>query len=260
PVAFSTVCEVQDEISTTTTTKAPTTTTTKAPTTTTTKAPTTTTTKTPTTTTTKTPTTTTTKTPTNTTTTTTTLPPEVVAPWAQEHWLAILLAILLPLAAITLAVIICCCCRRRTDDESTRVVPMELRGVKGNVFYEAQQRRQGGSGFSEDPDFFMRSPSEQQHVSQRNSSMSPSQPAVPFESSPLLPPAADTSQPLRLSRRHGHGRVASGTFASVEFPRGEEIAESADGASLENTRRRVRRGRVSGRVVNGDDLDTIELQ
>ncbi|RNE96095.1 hypothetical protein TraAM80_10001, partial [Trypanosoma rangeli] len=216
--AFSIVCEAQDELITTTTT----TTTTEAPTTTTTtEAPTTTTTtEAPTTTT-----TTTTEAP-NATTTTTTLPPEVVVSWAQKHCYAIL-AVLLPLVALLALIIIimCCCCRRLSDDQSTGAVPMELQEVNDKTLYEAQKGRRGGPGVSEDPVVSAFSPREQQNVLQRNSWIVPSQPAVPFESSPLLPPAEDTSQPLRQPRRHGQRRVASGTFASVEFPRGDEIVE-----------------------------------
>ncbi|RNE99333.1 hypothetical protein TraAM80_08244 [Trypanosoma rangeli] len=71
---------------------------------------------------------------------------------------------------------------------------MELRELSDKALYGAQRKQNGGSGVSEDPVVPMRPSREQQHVSPRNSWISPSKHAVHFESSPLLPPAADGTQ------------------------------------------------------------------
>ncbi|RNF02863.1 uncharacterized protein Tco025E_08335 [Trypanosoma conorhini] len=258
---FGVVCEVQDAITTTTTTTTrpptTTTTTTRPPTTTTTttRPPTTTTTTTrpPTTTTTTTrPPTTTTKRP-PTTTTTTTRPPanttklapeEVVVPWAKKHWYVLILAVVLPLiAALALIIIICCCCCRGVD-ESKWVTPMVLREVSGDVRYAANQRWGSGLDSFEDPVFPMCPPREQGNGVLQNSWMTP--PA----------PAAYASPSFGLPSRSSRRRTSSGIFAGVEVPRGDEIAEGWDDASLGNTRE-LRRDRPSGSVVTWEDTETI---
>ncbi|RNE95230.1 hypothetical protein TraAM80_10333 [Trypanosoma rangeli] len=117
--------------------------------------------------------------------------PEVV-PWVQDNWYVILIAGLALLALIALIVIVCCCCRR-TSDESTGTASMELQEVSRNAVYGIPQRRRGGSGFSENPDVFMRPPHAQPYVVQRNCWMSPSQRAAPFEVS-----AAPTTRSRRF--------------------------------------------------------------
>ncbi|RNE96347.1 uncharacterized protein Tco025E_09872, partial [Trypanosoma conorhini] len=213
------------------------------PTPTTTRPPTPTTTRPPTPTTTRPPTPTTTRPPTN----TTTLPPqEVVVPWVQKHWYVLILAVVLPLiAALALTIIICCCCCRGVD-ESKWVTPMVLRELSGDVRYAANQRWGSGLGSFEDPVFPMCPPREQGNAVQQNSWMTPPG------------PAAYATQSFGLPRRSSRGRRAPGTFASVEVPRGDEIAEGCDDASLGNTRE-LRRDRPSGSGANWESMEAVEL-
>lgn len=183
-------------------------------------------------------------------------PAEVEKSWAQQHWYAIAVVTVVPVLALLFLLIFCCC--RVTYDESKFITPMVLREISGGPLYALERGNYGGyGGYYEDTVLPMQPVEEPQYTMGTNPAMDPPMPS-PAWGQPPPPQLGDTPAPRTFRRRNNRGRTTSNTFATIDVPEGQEIAEGRDDTCLDSSTKR-RSGRGSFCEVSGGDLQITEL-